>query len=169
MMIEYKIFTEEQDCQHYYTDVKWLYELTYQLNAAPYMYRDNDQELRATTGLGYVKVFAFAGERLVGFAVLCAQQQWPEYLTHITSPTQLYAFLYSSLVHPEQRGRGIGSQLIELRLQQAQQRQCKHLYVTVHPDNAASTKLLQRFGLTVIDTCTLYQPQFLRYLMYRAL
>jgi ribosomal protein S18 acetylase RimI-like enzyme len=169
MAIEYKIFTEEQDCQHYYTDVLGLYELTYQLNAAPFMYRDNAQDLLATMGLGYVKEFAFDGEHLIGFSVLCTQQQWPEYLTHIATPTEPYAFLYSSLVHPEQRGRGIGSQLIELRIQQALQRQIKHLYVTVHPDNAASVKVLQRFGLTVIDTCTLYQPQFLRYLMYRAL
>ena len=71
-------------------------------------------------------------------------------------------FLHKIMVHPDLRGRGIGSDLMRAGLARAK----APVLLTVDPENAAAVKLYENFGFTIghrVDGY--YRPHEHRYVM----
>jgi phosphinothricin acetyltransferase len=71
-------------------------------------------------------------------------------------------FLHKIMVHPDMRGRRIGTQLMQTALQNT----TRSVLLTVDPENAAAVQLYQKFGFQIrrrIDGY--YRPQEDRFLM----
>lgn len=62
------------------------------------------------------------------------------------------ARLYSIVVAPTARGRGIAAALVERAEMAARQRGCERLYLEVRVDNAAALALYQKLGYDVVRT-----------------
>lgn len=56
------------------------------------------------------------------------------------------ARIYSLVVEPAQRGRGIAQQLLAAVEAEAAERHCRRLHLEVRPDNAAALRLYARLG-----------------------
>lgn len=56
------------------------------------------------------------------------------------------ARLYSLATHPDSRGKGVGTALLEASEAAARQRRCRALRLEVRVDNAAAVKLYERLG-----------------------
>ena len=59
------------------------------------------------------------------------------------------ARLYSLVVHPEARGRGLGAQLLAAVETAAMERGCKEMRLELREDNGAALSLYQSHGYTV--------------------
>ena len=71
-------------------------------------------------------------------------------------------FLHKIMVHPEARGRGIGSALMKAGLARATTK----TLLTVNPANSAAVKLYQNFGFTIRELVKgYYRPHEDRYVM----
>ena len=70
--------------------------------------------------------------------------------------------LHKIMVHPDRRGRGIGSQLMQAALAGAE----TEVLLTVNPDNLAAVKLYENFGFRIRERVEgFYRPHEHRYLM----
>ena len=87
-------------------------------------------------GRGSVLVYEDGGV-LLGDAVVLYRRN---------SPT---ARLYSLVVEPAQRGRGIAQQLLAAVEAEVRERHCQALRLEVRPDNAQALRLYARLGYTV--------------------
>ncbi|WDD97395.1 GNAT family N-acetyltransferase [Thalassomonas actiniarum] len=138
-------------------------------HAAPYLFPPTPSFLEGILGKEMTKVFVFDGGQLIAYAVLKHLRELPGYLAHLDYPGEHSAMIYFTLVHPDYRGRGINSQITALRVAEAKKIGVKYLFSTVHPDNTASLKTLQRVGLKAIDKRIMFDEQLLRFIMFRAL
>ena len=66
------------------------------------------------------------------------------------------ARLYSIVVDPAARGRGIAQQLIEAAHRQARQRGCRRVVLEVRCDNAAALALYRRLGYQPVEMLPTY-------------
>ena len=87
-------------------------------------------------GRGSVLVYD-DGDALLGDAVILYRRN---------SPT---ARIYSLVVEPKQRGRGIAQQLLAAVEAEARDRHCQALRLEVRPDNAQALRLYNHLGYTV--------------------
>jgi [ribosomal protein S18]-alanine N-acetyltransferase len=78
-----------------------------------------------------------AGGELQGDAVVLYRRNSP------------IARIYSLVVHPAQRGRGIAQELLAAVESDARTRQCSSLSLEVRPDNAQALRLYSRLGYAV--------------------
>jgi phosphinothricin acetyltransferase len=70
--------------------------------------------------------------------------------------------LHKIMVHPDRRGRGIGSQLMKSALVDAR----TDVLLTVNPANAAAVKLYENFGFRIRERIDgFYRPHEHRYVM----
>lgn len=71
-------------------------------------------------------------------------------------------FLHKIMVHPDMRGRGIGTQLMQTALHNT----TNSVLLTVDPENAAAVQLYQKFGFQIRQRIDgYYRPQEDRFLM----
>ena len=71
-------------------------------------------------------------------------------------------FLHKIMVHPDMRGRGIGTRLMQTALQNT----TNSVLLTVDPENAAAVQLYQNFGFQIRQRIDgYYRPQEDRFLM----
>ncbi|WP_281558273.1 GNAT family N-acetyltransferase [Thalassomonas sp. RHCl1] len=138
-------------------------------NAAPDLFPPTPTFLEGILGKEMTKFFVFDGDRIIAYAVLKHLRELPNYLGHLDYPGEHSAMIYFTLVHPDYRGRGINSQITALRVAEAQKIGVKYLFSTVHPNNIASLKTLQKVGLKAIDKRIMFEEQLLRLIMFRAL
>lgn len=138
-------------------------------NGAPYLFPPTRSFLEGTLGKDMTKFLVLDGDQVVAYAVLKHLHELPGYLAHLDYPGEHSAMIYFTLVHPDYRGQGINSQITALRVAEAKKIGVKYLFSTVHPDNTASLKTLQRAGLKAIDKRIMFDEQLLRFIMFRAL
>ena len=132
---------------------------------SPYMY-PNQREFYERNLLGAtVNVLAFVDDTLVGYAALRAMTPWPDYLDPPEHPPETCALMLLNVVDPAYRGKGIGKQLADARIQAARARGFHHLFVTVHPDNTPSMRVLEQQGFQLIAQKPMFSNQLLRNLM----
>ena len=62
------------------------------------------------------------------------------------------ARLYSLIVHPDHRGRGLGGLLLEAAERAAAVEGCLALSLEVRPDNTAARQLYLKYGYAVVET-----------------
>jgi ribosomal protein S18 acetylase RimI-like enzyme len=88
---------------------------------------------------------ALATERdtVLGYALVCIEQGPDDTF----AVGERYAELYSLSVAPEQRGRGIGTRLLDFVDQELARRTVEDLSVAVMADNAGARRLYERRGL----------------------
>lgn len=68
------------------------------------------------------------------------------------------AHLLNIVIAVDQQGRGLGSHLLELVLQQAQERNCSSCFLEVRESNTAAYALYERHGFNEIDRRRNYYP-----------
>lgn len=159
----------QQDVK-YLDDLMTLVERINTASAAPYLYaHERDFFEKNLCGATY-NVLAFEGQQLIGYAALRGMQPWPDYLNEYNyyQPEQCALMLYN-LVDPNCRGKGVGKQLAQARIELAKQLGLKHLLVTVHPDNHATVHILEQSGFELIAQKPMFSQQLLRNLMHLAL
>ncbi len=89
-------------------------------------------------GRGSVLVYEDGGA-LLGDAVVLYRRNSP------------IARIYSLVVEPKQRGRGIAQQLLAAVEAEARERQCQTVRLEVRPDNAQALRLYSHLGYTVVQ------------------
>ena len=96
-----------------------------------------EQWWRARVAQGYPVLVAVAGDAVVGFATFGDFRTWPGYR---------FTVEHSVHVRADQRGGGIGSQLVHALIERATQLG-KHVMIAgVDKDNAASIRFHERLG-----------------------
>lgn len=134
-------------------------------NRSPYMYPNDRDFFERNLAGATINILALDGETLVGYAALRKMVPWPEYLDSPEHPPATCALMLLNLVDPAYRGRGIGKQLSDARIASAQAAGIRHLYVTVHPDNEPSNRVLNRLGFRLIAQKPMFSNQLMRNLM----
>lgn len=165
MSVQYQVISKNNQARHYLQALLELTSTVKASNAAPYLYPPTAAFYETQLGNETTKVFAFDGDKIVGFAVLKFMLQWPDYLNELTYPVEQSAQVLFTLVHPDYRGRGINKKMTELRISEAKKAGLKYLFATVHPDNVPSLKTLESMGMKQIDQRLMFEPPMLRNLM----
>lgn len=134
-------------------------------NAAPLAYAHGRDFFARNLSGATINQLAFDGDNIVGYAALRTMHPWPDYLDPCEYPTQECALMLFNLVDPQYRGQGIGKQLSKARIASAKNAGFRHLFVTVHPDNAPSIRILDGLGFTFIAQKPMFSNQLMRNLM----
>lgn len=102
---------------------------------------------RLSSRTGFL-VLAVESDAVIGYAVVCLEPGPDD-----TFPVGLaYAELYSLSVAPEQRGRGIGTRLLDFVDRELERRSIRDLKVAVMVGNSAARRLYERRGLRPAET-----------------
>jgi ribosomal protein S18 acetylase RimI-like enzyme len=97
---------------------------------------------RLSSQAGFLAL-AMLGRAVAGYAMVCIEQGPDD-----TFPVaERYGELYSLSVHPELRGRGIGTRLLDLVDRELAERSIYDLKVAVMTANAGARRLYERRGL----------------------
>jgi ribosomal protein S18 acetylase RimI-like enzyme len=92
---------------------------------------------------------AMSGANVVGMSVLA----------HYATASGRRAHIEDVVVSSEERGRGIGADLVNAMLKAADVMKCRSVELTSRPSREAAIRLYQRSGFTVRDTLVLrYTP-----------
>lgn len=154
------------------TDIRYLDALialdekVRQNNAAPYLYPQNEAFYRGNLEGAAVNIIALNGEQVVGYATLKKMFPWPEYLTPMAYAPEECAMFQFIMVDPHMRQMKIGQRLNQGRLDSAKAAGFRYLFCTVHPDNIANCRNLERIGFTQIEQRPMFSEQLLRNLMF---
>jgi len=135
--------------------------------ASPHLYPNGRDFYERNLQGATVNVLAFDGERLIGYAALRTMEPWPAYLDAPQYPPAQCALMLLNLVAPDYRGQGVGHRLALARIKAARARGFRHLFATVHPDNHASMKVLERQDFRLIAQRPMFTEQLLRNLMQK--
>ncbi|WP_411358192.1 GNAT family N-acetyltransferase [Pseudidiomarina salilacus] len=80
------------------------------------------------------------------FQVAATEQQVAAYILGAPAEQTAHLWLMSLLVSSDQRGKGLGAQLMEYWLSTAERLGYHSIWLTVAPQNSAAIKLYERFG-----------------------
>jgi ribosomal-protein-alanine N-acetyltransferase len=98
-----------------------------------------------------------AGEQILGFLIAC------------TCEIAKRAIIMRIAVHPDHRGRGIGSQLIAASLEQFKQRDLKCVELDVDIVKNGAIKLYEKFGFKVMRVATVNHDEDTGFLIMKLL
>ena len=102
----------------------------------------------------------FVGAKLVGYRLTFVPALREENLGRMLGMTDeelgRVAQFYGTLLHPDFRGTGQGTRLIEASLDLIVERGFRVVLVTVHPDNQASLSMCLRCGFELVKEITFY-------------
>ena len=94
--------------------------------------------------------------RIVGFVSYVWGQIYPQY-----EPAELkdkdHGYVSEAVVHRDFAGRGIGSRLLRMSLQELAEKGFKRVYAHRHEENLASAKMMEKTGFEIVDT--FYDPE----------
>ncbi|MGB1091459.1 MAG: GNAT family N-acetyltransferase, partial [Oceanobacter sp.] len=160
MTIQIQILADPASDLLYLNELLQLVDRASQNQASPYLYPNGPEFYEGNLAGATQNVLAWdvsskKGDtdeiRLVGYAALRSMSPWPAYMDAAEFPPEQCALMLLNLVDPDYRGMGIGKQLAEARIQLASEMGYRHLYVTVHPDNQGSVKVLEKQGFQLLD------------------
>lgn len=101
------------------------------LNAFEEISKDNNNEL----------IVAEHEDKVVGTLQIT-------YITYLTGQGETRALVESMMVCPENRGKGIGSELMKWAIERAQSKNCGIIQLTSHNDRSKAHNFYKRFGFT---------------------
>lgn len=153
------------DAARYLDPLCSLVERAQQGDASPYLYPNGPAFYQRNLAGATLNLLALAGVQVVGYAALRMMSPWPDYFDPPKHPPEQCALMLLNLVDPAFRGQGLGQQLAEARIELAKAQGIKHLFVTVHPDNRASVRVLARQGFRLIAQKPMFTERLLRNLM----
>lgn len=169
MTITYKFLSNGAADLEYLDSLLLLAERAQAGGASPWLYpAANDFYQNNLKGHTF-NVAAFDGNLMVGYGALRHLVNWPDYLGEPLFLPEQCGLMLVNLVDPAYRGRGVGRELARLRLEFAKSLGCQHLYVTVHPANEASVRVLEGLGFETLDEREIFTEKLLRRIMYMSL
>jgi ribosomal protein S18 acetylase RimI-like enzyme len=92
---------------------------------------------------------------IVGFAVLIIKEACPAKLDKYAARSNI-AYVNDVVVAASQRGKGLGSQLLQEAIKLAGNEKCSHVYIERHEENLPSAGMMRKAGFELVET--FYDP-----------
>lgn len=94
---------------------------------------------------------AFDGPTLVGaVGLFLNESEYSESLSYLSRPYEGPAKVDRLMIHPDYRGRGITDALMKELIAEARRLKLQNLLATIHPQNTAARKAMEKTGMELM-------------------